>query len=114
MVTDQLEMVAHPDELDERWAFWDAGYATGPILARRLDETRYVAIVPFLFTWGLIVGPTRCTLGYDDRWCYRTLSLALAAATVWDGTGEPQGWHRHPDSGRRRPDGDPTRQYVNP
>lgn len=32
----------------------------------------------------------------------------------WDGTGEPDGWMRHPVSGRRRPGGDPGKEYVNP
>jgi hypothetical protein len=32
---------------------------------------------------------------------------------MWDGTGEPEGWFRHPASGRRRPDCDPAQEYVN-
>jgi hypothetical protein len=31
---------------------------------------------------------------------------------IWDGTGEPQGWHRHVPSMRRRVDGDPAREYL--
>jgi len=33
---------------------------------------------------------------------------------AWDGEGEPTGWMRHPASGRRRPGGDETKEYVNP
>jgi hypothetical protein len=29
------------------------------------------------------------------------------------GVGEPQGWHRHPNTGRRREDGDPTKETIN-
>ncbi len=32
----------------------------------------------------------------------------------WEGEGEPTGWFRHPRTGRRRPDGDPEREYVMP
>jgi hypothetical protein len=31
---------------------------------------------------------------------------------AWDGVGEPAGWFREPATGRRRPDGDPAREYV--
>ncbi len=39
---------------------------------------------------------------YEDRWCYKSEAEALAALDAWDGRGEPTGWHRHPNSGRRR------------
>lgn len=51
---------------------------------------------------------------YGDRWCYHTLADALQALYAWDGEGEPTGWHRHPDSGRRRTNGDPATEYVQP
>jgi hypothetical protein len=38
----------------------------------------------------------------------------VRALREWDGNGEPDGWMRHPDSGRRRPDGDAAREYVEP
>jgi hypothetical protein len=53
--------------------------------------------------------------GYENRWCYSTYDAAKAALDAWtgeDGT-EPQGWHRHPSTGRRRPDGDPSKEYIN-
>jgi hypothetical protein len=31
---------------------------------------------------------------------------------AWDGDGEPDGWSRHPPTGRRRPGGDPDKEYV--
>jgi hypothetical protein len=39
---------------------------------------------------------------------------AVAALIAWDGKGEPEGWFRHPMSGRRRPDGDASREYTHP
>lgn len=52
---------------------------------------------------------------YIERWCYQTAPLGLAAIHEWasrDFEGEPLGWHRHPDSGRRRDNGDPAKEYV--
>ena len=52
---------------------------------------------------------------YENVWCYRSADVAYLAALAWDGdedAGEPQGWHRHPHSGRRRPDGDAGAEYV--
>jgi len=41
-------------------------------------------------------------MGYEDRWCYHTKEAATAAFEAWNGEGEPDGWHRHPGTGRRR------------
>jgi hypothetical protein len=27
---------------------------------------------------------------------------------------EPEGWYRHIETGRRRPEGDPSKEYINP
>lgn len=64
----------------------------------------------FMFTWAILAGMNNW--GYEDRWCYPDRDKALAAYAAWDGCGEPGGWHRHPDSGRRREDGDPATEYV--
>lgn len=102
-------------ELGEGWHLWQSEcYEGHPALIRKLDETRYVAVIPFLFTWGVTVGQLSDGYTYDDRWCYHDVTLAVAAASVWDGTGEPTGWHRHPISGRRRPEGDVAGEYVRP
>lgn len=74
----------------------------------------YVAIIPFLYTCAIIVGDIEDESGYRDRWCYHDFPSALEAFERWDGDGEPPGWHRHPSSGRRRPDGKPEREYVAP
>lgn len=50
---------------------------------------------------------------HGDRWCYHSYEDAKAALDAWDGEGEPNGWHRHPTTGRRRPDGEPSKEYIN-
>jgi hypothetical protein len=51
---------------------------------------------------------------YTDTWIYdcEQHDAGWRAALGWDGEGEPEGWYRHPQSGRRRPDGDPTKEFV--
>jgi len=51
---------------------------------------------------------------YDHAYCYESIAQAVEALKAWDGTGEPQGWFRNPDTGRRRPNGDPTKEYILP
>lgn len=53
--------------------------------------------------------------GYGDRWCFDSYRAALAGLRAWvaaGGEGEPQGWRRHPDSGRRREGGDPNKETL--
>lgn len=97
-----------PDWLDDYEEF-----AEGRTRFKPVDGgTRYVAVIPFLFTTAVICGRTADRAGYEDRWCYEDLGSAVAAFEAWDGTGEPGGWHRHPNSGRRRPKGDPAAEYL--
>jgi hypothetical protein len=53
---------------------------------------------------------------FSDTWIYdvEQADAGWRAALGWDGEGEPDGWHRHPQSGRRRPDGDPAKEFVRP
>lgn len=80
--------------------------------AKMLSDGRMAAVVRMIFTWKLVVGPADSPV-YEDGWCYQTEHGAIQALADWDGRGEPVGWHRHPPSGRRRPDGDASREYVN-
>lgn len=67
-----------------------------------------------IFTTRVCIGPAKMEY-LDDVWCYHRAEDALAAAEAWNGEGDPpDGWHRHPMSGRRRPNGDPAREYVAP
>lgn len=63
-------------------------------------EAGIVSIHPLIFTHAIVSGMNLS--GYEDRWCYRTYEMAKAALDAWDGTGEPKGWHRHPDTDRRK------------
>lgn len=69
---------------------------------RRLNGNRWAGTLRFMFTHAIIVGRIGNTTGHDDRWCYSLMVDARAALAAWDGEGEPEGWHRHPGSGRRR------------
>lgn len=76
--------------------------------ARTLD------VYPLL--WGrarLCVSRTPETQFIDDVFEYPSLESAVSALSLWDGTGDaPYGWDRHPRSGRRRPEGDATKEQV--
>lgn len=50
---------------------------------------------------------------YEDCWHYAGLLEAYLAARTWllEGGVEPHGWHSHPQSGRRRPGGDASREF---
>lgn len=99
-------------DLTADWHLWK-GWADRAVV-RAQGQDQWVAVVPMLFTWALIVGYRDSPWSYYDRWCYDSLEIAVVAATAWNGRGEPYGWHRHPTSGRRRPDGDHTQEYLNP
>jgi hypothetical protein len=67
-----------------------------------ISGKRCACLVKFLFTWAILVTRIGDQAGYEDRWCYSSYGKAKMALELWDGTGEPVGWHRHPPSGRRR------------
>lgn len=79
-----------------------------------LDDGRAVSLLPWSAGgFQLSIG----TLGsgfYSDTWCYRgdQHDAAWRAALTWKGQGEPEGWYRHPFSGRRREDGTPASEII--
>jgi hypothetical protein len=81
---------------------------------RPLGDGRAVYLLP------AYAGNLRLAIGemgapaFDDVWCFQAPQTdeAWRAALGWDGQGEPEGWYRHPHTGRRRPGGDPQRQTV--
>lgn len=88
----------------------------GCLYTRYLDDGRELSVAPMTFGKArLCLGPAG-EGGYDDAYCYATAGQAILAAAEWDGEGDdpPYGWHRHIGSGRRRPDGDPEKEYVAP
>lgn len=61
-------------------------------------------VFSFAYTDAILSDLNWC--GYGDRWCfektYAQIKTRLALeAWMRDGTEEPTGWHRHPDTGRR-------------
>lgn len=53
-----------------------------------------------------------CLGVWSEGWYYRSVDAACAALGAWTDEPEPSGWVRHLPSNRRRPDGDPAREYV--
>jgi hypothetical protein len=85
----------------------------GCLFSRLLEDGRQIDVTSMTFGKGrLCIGPIEGM--YDDGWCYASHVQAILAACAWDGEGDdpPFGWHRHIRTGRRRPDGDPEREYV--
>ena len=76
---------------------------------------RDACLAGYMFTVAIIADLNE--YGHGDRWCYETFDKALAALLEWTergGEGEPEGWHRHPSTGRRRPGGNAAEEYVAP
>ncbi|HDZ51431.1 hypothetical protein LCGC14_0113010 [marine sediment metagenome] len=92
------------------WLENDANYTN----VRALNKTHYAAIMPLMFTHAIITGRIGNKAMYEDRWCYAGYDKAVAALEAWDGIGEPEGWHRHPATGRRREEGDPDLEILAP
>lgn len=79
---------------------------------RAFPSGRDACIARFAFTVAILAD--MLPEGYGERWCYANITQARAALAEWDGADdtEPQGWHRHPATGRRRPDGDASREHI--
>ena len=61
----------------------------------------------------LCIGDIDNPVGYDRGFCYDAIERAFQAADEWDGVGEPDGWTRCINTGRRRrPDGDKSSEYI--
>ena len=67
---------------------------------RTLPDGRVCGVHKLLYHWTFHIDIDYC--GYADRYCFYELKDALKALYDYDGKTEPIGWHRHPDSGRRR------------
>ena len=84
----------------------------GSLAERRFPDGREAVIYPLTY------GRARLGIGHPDddgfadQWEYDTPAAAKTALATWDGQGEPSGWFRHPGTGRRRPGGDPEKEYI--
>lgn len=83
---------------------------------KALDDGLFIVAEPLLFHWALYLMDPEDTVGYVDRWCYADRAGAVKAIAEWPVDTpmgyEPDGWHRHPQSGRRRENGDKEKEYV--
>jgi hypothetical protein len=93
------------------WLIRDCGYRHVKLISH---GKRWAAIMPLMYTHAIIIGRMFDYVSLEDRWCYSSLLRAHTALDMWNGTGEPEGWHRHPASGRRRTDGLAELEYVAP
>lgn len=91
--------------------------ANGYLNAVELSDGRIACVMPLMHTAAIIVmRESAIDIGYDDRWCYHSILDASTALKNWQQNPtalEPEGWHRHPLSGRRREHGDPLLEYIN-
>jgi hypothetical protein len=81
---------------------------------RVLDDGRILTLEPMLggiLSLGVADGPERWH--NIDRYCYDDHDAGWRAVLGWNGKGDPEGWHRHPRSGRRRPDRTIESEYWN-
>ncbi len=87
---------------DEAYLLWlsaTQGYHD-PKLIR--EGRMWAAITDRLFgAASIIIGRVGDCLFVEGGWDYPSLPAATAALLAWDGEGEPEGWIRHPASGRR-------------
>jgi len=69
-------------------------------------------VCKMLWNHRVVLGTTEAVL---DAWCYEDLPSALNALQAWDPacTSEPEGWKKHPSSGRYREGGDPRLETLN-
>lgn len=67
---------------------------------RDLPDGRTIGVTRLLFHYTMQIDID--SFGYADRYCFATKELAMKAFEEWSGVGDPEGWHRHPSTGRRR------------
>jgi hypothetical protein len=83
------------------------------LYCRFIDDDREIVVSRMTFGKARLCIGDRGAMGFDDGYCYANPALALAAALVWTGIGDPlDGWHRHLNTGRRRINGDPDQEHV--
>lgn len=103
-------------DLDSILTMWSKPEAKDDI--RDLEDGTWIMARRLMYHWMLIRGNEFESACYFDRWCYATEDLARDALAAFPvnptADYEPEGWHRHPTTCRRRPDGDKSREYIDP
>lgn len=84
------------------------------LLTSNLPNERFAYVVLIL------LGQAQICIGDENtcmhRYTYPDPESAIRAFVKWlsedEVQEEPEGWHRHQPSNRRRPDGDSTKEYI--
>ena len=73
-----------------------------------------IFVAPMIFNDRIMIGKIGDTMNVLDAWCYDK-GLAVPAAEAWDPATqpEPDGWKKHPFTGRYREGGDPAKETRN-
>lgn len=88
------------------------------LAAKRLPDQRRLMVMPLFWGYanlGISPKPPLENAGvFYDSWQFPTHEAALHAFRTWnpEESPEPEGWDRHVNSGRRRPGGDKSKEYV--
>lgn len=87
------------------------------IVSILMDDGRVIDVKPQFYNTLVCISASMMTGAWDNGWEYEDTMPAIVAAVVWAADGarpgtEPAGWIRNPTTGRRRPNGDPAREYV--
>lgn len=80
---------------------------------RELPDGRVLHLEKMPHFFRLSVGPREWPV-FDSVYDFEADETAWRAILEWDGTGDPEGWFRHPHSGRYRPGGSRSQEYVAP
>ena len=85
----------------------------GDLFAVQLRNGRTVHLTKMIFNHRLNLMSENGN-GWDDAWCYEDFRSALIAMLNWntDSMSEPEGWKKHPTTGRYRPDSNPDLEYL--
>ncbi len=79
-----------------------------------MGDGHCLIVARLLFHWTVRRSEIGNFDSYIERWCYAAPLLAEASIIEWRSRGfegEPLGWHKHPDTGRVRPNGDPSKEH---
>lgn len=87
----------------------------GSYLCRALDDGYEITVYPMTLGRARVCyGQQDDVAGFITAYCYDDPGTAVLAGIEWDGKGDPpDGWTRHPDTGRRRNGGDPASETLN-
>lgn len=100
--------VVVPSRIDQPVVSQLLELASKPLHRRVLEDGRILELWLTVYNWRItITEPQSDGFCHENMWCFKRerLAEALAAFHDWDGAGEPEGWNKHPPTGRWREDG---------